>query len=104
MIHPLKKDLTNNSFSMELDGAYGSRSIKYDLTIGLNDGFDICIPTSTIEKLTVPTLQENNNMFDIGYYRTKDFFLRKDWDERKKTIPDTSFFELALMWFLKLLS
>tara|TARA_Y100000591_G_C21824253_1_gene695581 strand:- start:1058 stop:1912 length:855 start_codon:yes stop_codon:yes gene_type:complete len=91
-------------FSMELDGAYGSRSIKYDLTIGLNDGFDICIPTSTIEKLTVPTLQENNNMFDIGYYRTKDFFLQKDWDERKKTIPDTSFFELALMWFLKLLS
>ena len=90
--------------SMELDGAYGSRSTAYDITIGQSDGFHISIPTTWIEKMTVPTSEETKKMIDLGYYRTKDFFLQKDRDKSKKRISESGFFLLAFMWFLKFIS
>ena len=89
--------------SMELDGAYASRSTAYDITIGQSDGYHISIPTTWIEKITIATSEETKKMIDLGYHRTKDFFLQKD-RASKKRISESGFFLLAFMWFLKFLS
>lgn len=90
--------------SMELDGAYASRSTAYDLTVGQCEGFHICIPTNWVEKITIATSQETKKMYDLGYCKTKSFFSQKDRDRSKKRIPESGFFLLTFVWFLKFLS
>ena len=91
--------------SMEMDGAYASRKNIYDVTIGTTEGYDIFTPIGCLDKMKIPTKEEQEEYRRKGYALTKDYFARKE-ERRSKNVPLPSSgpLVLAVMWFLKICS
>ena len=97
--------LTRTRYSFEIDGAFANQN-QYDLSIGTSTGFDIFMPQSWGDKLSIPTREKVRALIHMGYTDTREYYTTHE--DRKKSRPQPSglysYLVLACLWMLKLCS
>ena len=96
--------LTKTQYSLEIDGAFSNNQL-YDLTIGTNSNYDICVYQSCYEKLNPMNVNQMDKLIELGYLTTKKYkFNKKKKHNTGYIYTYKNIIIIVITWFLKFLS
>ncbi len=95
--------LTKTQITLEIDGAL-SNCKMYDLTVGTNPGFDICIKQTYTQKLMGQTKNSTNTLINLGYYMTTHYTFQNNEKKPRNNYVCYKYFILLVVWYLKFIS